>query len=427
MTSFEKVKNLKGTVRVPSDKSISHRSFMFLAMAKGQGRVIDPLLSADTKATMAAMHAVGVEFTETVNGFIVKSNGYKGFKEPTDVIDCMNSGTSARLLTGVFAPTNKYFVLTGDESLRKRPMDRVIDPLTAMGAKFVARDGNHLLPMTILPSVTKPVYMEATTKSAQVKSAVLLAGVQTEGITTYIEKAVTRNHTEIMLSALGAKVQTDGLKITIEGAADLRSMDIVVPGDFSSAAFFLGAALMFENSELMLENVGLNPTRSGMLQVLKEMGVKYEIDNERGGAEKLGDIFIQSQSIKGVTVEGDIIANMIDELPLVATLGLFADSPIIIKGAKELRVKESDRIETTLYNLKQLGAQVEEYEDGMKVYPMTEINDKAQLKSFGDHRIAMIAIMLAKRFGGDITVDDVKCVDVSFPTFMETFATLEQK
>ncbi|PLX68024.1 MAG: 3-phosphoshikimate 1-carboxyvinyltransferase [Denitrovibrio sp.] len=427
MTSFEKVKNLKGTVRVPSDKSISHRSFMFLAMAKGQGRVIDPLLSADTKATMAAMHAVGVEFTETVNGFIVKSNGYKGFKEPTDVIDCMNSGTSARLLTGVFAPTNKYFVLTGDESLRKRPMDRVIDPLTAMGAKFVARDGNHLLPMTILPSVTKPVYMEATTKSAQVKSAVLLAGVQTEGITTYIEKAVTRNHTEIMLSALGAKVQTDGLKITIEGAADLRSMDIVVPGDFSSAAFFLGAALMFENSELMLENVGLNPTRSGMLQVLKEMGVKYEIDNERGGAEKLGDIFIQSQSIKGVTVEGDIIANMIDELPLVATLGLFADSPIIIKGAKELRVKESDRIETTLYNIKQLGAQVEEYEDGMKVYPMTEINDKAQLKSFGDHRIAMIAIMLAKRFGGDITVDDVKCVDVSFPTFMETFATLEQK
>ncbi len=196
---------------------------------------------------------------------------------------------------------------------------------------------------------------------------------------------------------------------------------------FSSAAFFLGAALMFENSELMLENVGLNPTRSGMLQVLRDMGVQYEIDSERGGAEKLGDIFIKSQPIKGVTIEGDIIANMIDELPLVATLGLFAESPVTIRGAKELRVKESDRIETTLYNLKQLGAEVEEFEDGMKVYPMTKINDKAKLKSFGDHRIAMIAIMLAKRFGSGITVDDVKCVDVSFPTFLESFATLEQK
>ncbi|MGD9807578.1 MAG: 3-phosphoshikimate 1-carboxyvinyltransferase [Deferribacterales bacterium] len=426
MKKFEAVDSIKGTVRVPPDKSISHRSFMFLSMAKGRGRVIDPLLSADTKATMAAMRAVGVEFEETVNGYVITSEGYQNFKEPTDVIDCMNSGTTARLLTGVFAPTNKYYVLTGDASLRKRPMDRVINPLSEMGAKFAARNGNSLLPMTILPSVTKPVDLIATTKSAQVKSAVLLAGVQTEGVTTYTEKAVTRNHTEIMLSALGAKVSVDGLKISVEGAADLRSMDIVVPGDFSSAAFFLGGALMFDNSELVLENVGLNPTRSGMLQVLSGMGVKYEIDSERGDAEKLGDICISSQSFGGCTIEGDIVANMIDELPMMATLGLFANSPITIKNAKELRVKESDRIETTLYNLRQLGAEVEEYEDGMKVYPIKSVNDKAELKSFGDHRIAMIAIMLAKRFGGNITVDDVDCVDVSFPTFMETFKALEQ-
>jgi 3-phosphoshikimate 1-carboxyvinyltransferase len=426
MKKFEAVDSIKGTVRVPPDKSISHRSFMFLSMAKGRGRVIDPLLSADTKATMAAMRAVGVEFEETVNGYVITSEGYQNFKEPTDVIDCMNSGTTARLLTGVFAPTNKYYVLTGDASLRKRPMDRVINPLSEMGAKFAARNGNSLLPMTILPSVTKPVDLIATTKSAQVKSAVLLAGVQTEGVTTYTEKAVTRNHTEIMLSALGAKVSVDGLKISVEGAADLRSMDIVVPGDFSSAAFFLGGALMFDNSELVLENVGLNPTRSGMLQVLSGMGVKYEIDSERGDAEKLGDICISSQSFGGCTIEGDIVANMIDELPMMATLGLFANSPITIKNAKELRVKESDRIETTLYNLRQLGAEVEEYEDGMRVYPIKSVNDKAELKSFGDHRIAMIAIMLAKRFGGNITVDDVDCVDVSFPTFMETFKALEQ-
>jgi 3-phosphoshikimate 1-carboxyvinyltransferase len=426
MKKFEAVDSIKGTVRVPPDKSISHRSFMFLSMAKGRGRVIDPLLSADTKATMAAMRAVGVEFEETVNGYVITSEGYQNFKEPTDVIDCMNSGTTARLLTGVFAPTNKYYVLTGDASLRKRPMDRVINPLSEMGAKFAARNGNSLLPMTILPSVTKPVDLIATTKSAQVKSAVLLAGVQTEGVTTYTEKAVTRNHTEIMLSALGAKVSVDGLKISVEGAADLRSMDIVVPGDFSSAAFFLGGALMFDNSELVLENVGLNPTRSGMLQVLSGMGVKYEIDSERGDAEKLGDICISSQSFGGCTIEGDIVANMIDELPMMATLGLFANSPITIKNAKELRVKESDRIETTLYNLRQLGAEVEEYEDGMKVYPIKSVNDKAELKSFGDHRIAMIAIMLAKRFGGNITVDNVDCVDVSFPTFMETFKALEQ-
>lgn len=426
MTNFDRINSIKGTVRVPPDKSISHRSFMFLSMARGKGRVIDPLLSADTKATMAAMRAVGVDFQETVDGYIVTSEGYQNFKEPNDVIDCMNSGTTARLLSGVFAPANKYFVLTGDASLRKRPMDRVIDPLTAMGAKFAARNDGHNLPMTILPSKTHATDLIAATKSAQVKSAILLAGVQTEGVTTYTEKAVTRNHTEIMLSALGAKISVDGLKISVQGAADLRSMDIVVPGDFSSAAFFLGAALMFENSELVLENVGLNPTRSGMLKVLDSMGVNYEIDSERGGAEKLGDIFIKSQSFKGCTVEGDIIANLIDELPMIATLGLFADSPVTIRGAKELRVKESDRIETTLYNLRQLGAEVEEYEDGMKVYPLGKLNDGASLKSFGDHRIAMIAIMLAKRFGG-ITVDDVECVDVSFPTFMETFKRLEQK
>jgi len=427
MRSFDQVNSIKGTVRVPSDKSISHRSFMFLAMAKGQGRVIDPLLSADTKATMAAMRAVGVEFTETVNGFVVKSAGYQNFKEPHNVIDCMNSGTSARLLTGVFAPTNKYYVMTGDDSLRNRPMDRVIKPLTEMGAKFAARADGRYLPMTILPAKVNPIYMEATTKSAQVKSAILLAGVQTDGVTTYVEKAITRNHTEIMLAALGAKVKVDGLKISIEGAADLRSMDIVVPGDFSSAAFFLGGALMFDKSELLLENVGLNPTRNGLLKVLESMGVKYEIDSERGDAEKLGDISIASQSFSGCTVEGDIIANLIDELPMVATLGLFANSPVVIKNAKELRVKESDRIETTLYNLRQLGAEVEEYEDGMKVYPIKNVNTNANLKSFGDHRIAMIAIMLAKRFGKGITVDDVDCVDVSFPTFLETFSSLEQK
>ncbi|WP_277656015.1 3-phosphoshikimate 1-carboxyvinyltransferase [Seleniivibrio woodruffii] len=425
MTAFKQVKSLKGTVRVPSDKSISHRSFMFLSMAKGRGRIIDPLLSADTKATMAAMQAMGVTFEETVNGFVVTSQGYKDFKEPENVIDCMNSGTTARLLTGVYAPSGKYIVLTGDASLRRRPMDRVIIPLSQMGAKFAARDNGRCLPLTIMPSKLHSADIIAETKSAQVKSAILLAGVQAEGITTYTEKAVTRNHTEIMLSALGAKITTEGLKITVEGAAELNAIDIVVPGDFSSAAFFLGAALMFEGSELMLENVGLNPTRSGMLKVLDDMGVKYTIENERGGAEKLGDIIISSQSFSGCTVEGDIIPNIIDELPMIATLGLFADSPVTIRNAKELRVKESDRIAATLYNLNALGAETEEYEDGMKVYPIKNINTKAALKSFEDHRIAMVAIMLAKRFGGEITVDNIECVDVSFPTFMETFKSLE--
>lgn len=337
----------------------------------------------------------------------------------------MNSGTTARLLTGVYAPSGKYIVLTGDASLRRRPMDRVIIPLSQMGAKFAARDNGRCLPLTIMPSKLHSADIIAETKSAQVKSAILLAGVQAEGITTYTEKAVTRNHTEIMLSALGAKITTEGLKITVEGAAELNAIDIVVPGDFSSAAFFLGAALMFEGSELMLENVGLNPTRSGMLKVLDDMGVKYTIENERGGAEKLGDIIISSQSFSGCTVEGDIIPNIIDELPMIATLGLFADSPVIIRNAKELRVKESDRIAATLHNLNALGAETEEYEDGMKVYPIKNINTKANLKSFDDHRIAMVAIMLAKRFGGEITVDNIECVDVSFPTFMETFKSLE--
>jgi len=427
MITFGKIKSVKGEISVPADKSITHRSFMLGAMAEGSTRVTNPLMSRDTIATMEAMKALGAEFIPAENGFVVVSKGYRAFNEPSDVINCDNSGTTARLISGLIAPAGVYAVLTGDDSLRKRPMKRVIKPLSLMGSRMEAASNGTLLPLTILPSKMHGADITGETKSAQVKSAVLLAAAQIEGLTTYTEPASTRNHSEIMLKNFGADISVNGKTVIVNGGRPLTGTDAAVPGDFSSAAFFIGAALIFEGADITIKNVGLNETRTGLLTALSSFGVKFELNYYENTIEPMGDIHIKHQSFRGGKVDGELIANLIDELPLLAFLGLFADSPVEIRDAHELRVKESDRIAATLYNLNQLGAKTEEFEDGMKIYPLKKEPVQAHLRSFFDHRIAMLSILMCKRFGEKVSVDEIQSVDVSFPNFVSILEEIENK
>jgi 3-phosphoshikimate 1-carboxyvinyltransferase len=306
-------------------------------------------------------------------------------------------------------------------------MKRVIKPLSLMGSRMEAASNGTLLPLTILPSKMHGADITGETKSAQVKSAVLLAAAQIEGHTTYTEPASTRNHSEIMLKNFGADISVNGKTVIVNGGRPLTGTDAAVPGDFSSAAFFIGAALIFEGADITITNVGLNETRTGLLTALSAFGVKFELNYYENTIEPMGDIHIKHQSFRGGKVDGELIANLIDELPLLAFLGLFADSPVEIRDAHELRVKESDRIAATLYNLNQLGAEAEEFEDGMKIYPLKKEPVQAHLRSFFDHRIAMLSILMCKRFGEKVSVDEIQSVDVSFPNFVSILEEIENK
>lgn len=424
MKTFKKIDSLRGEVTVPPDKSVTHRAFLLSLMAEGVSYVINPLLSRDTLSTLSAVEMLGGEVTKNENGYRIMSPGFSCFNEPSGIIDCGNSGTTARLITGVLAPQSKLFILTGDDSLKKRPMGRVIAPLSRMGAKIYGRQDNRLLPLAVIQARMFPADIKAAVKSAQVKSAVLLAAAQIDGKSSYTETTPTRNHSEIMLRQFGCDLSVDGDKVTINGGKKLSPSEVRVPGDFSSSAFFLAAALMFENSEIVIKNVGLNNTRTGLLDVLKNFGVKFAVNLRNSDTgEPFGDISIKSQNVKGGKISGGIIANIIDEIPAIAALGLFAEKPVEIRDAGELRVKESDRISALVCNLRSLGAEVEEYDDGLKIYPLKSVM-KAELKSFDDHRIAMVNILLSKRFG-NLPIDDIACVDVSFPEFLLNIEKLE--
>lgn len=425
MKIFDKVSSLKGEMVVPSDKSVTHRAFLLSLMADGVSYVKNPLISRDTMSTLTAVEMLGAEVEKEGDVYKIKSSGFNCFREPGDIMDCGNSGTTARLITGVLAPQGKFFVLTGDDSLKKRPMDRVIEPLSRLGSKIYGRNSNKQLPLAVTPAKVFAADITGKVKSAQVKSAVLLAAAQINGRSSYTETVSTRNHSEIMLSQFGCDLSTDGKMITINGGKKMVPSEVLVPGDFSSSAFFIAAALMFDNSEILIKNIGLNSTRTGMLNVLEKFGVKFDVDVKSSGeGEPFGNISIASQNIKGGCISGDIIANIIDEIPAIAALGLFADNPVEIRDAGELRVKESDRISALVYNLRAIGAQIEEHPDGLKVFPLTSLNNKAELKSFDDHRIAMVNILLSKRFG-NLPIDDITCVDVSFPDFISNIEKLE--
>ena len=427
MITFDKCSTFKGSIKVPADKSITHRAIFVASMADGVSVINNPLLSRDTFATIEVMQQLGVNIVNERSRLLVHSDGYDNFKEPFGVLDCDNSGTTARLLMGVLAPHKFHACITGDGSLLRRPMGRVIKPLNSLGASIRGKKENTMLPASVMDGSLKNGNIEGEIPSAQVKSAVLLAGAQIKGDTSYTEPAQTRDHTERMFEAFGVKVKRDGKKITVSGGSKIEQTKVTIPGDFSSAAFFIGAGIIFEDSDILIEDCGLNPSRIGLLDVLKDLGVSVEYEIEDNGFEPKGYIKVKHGRIKGGKVCGEIISNIIDEIPVLAMTALFGLAPLEIRDAKELRVKECDRIEALVKNFRSLGAEVEEFDDGLKIHPLKSEPSKARLLAFDDHRISMVNIILAKKFGVKVMLDNIMSTDVSYPEFIGDLLSLEVK
>lgn len=420
------IKNIDAEISIPGDKSISHRSLLISAISEGECRIDNLLMSEDCLNTLRALRELGITIDQIGDAsFLVYGKGLMGLQTPNQVLDMGNSGTGIRLLAGLLAAQQFTATLTGDESLATRPMKRIIEPLSMMGARISARDNNYL-PLTIKGSNLQPLTYLMPMASAQVKSAILLAGLQITGETSVIEPAHSRDHTEKMLSYFGADLTVDELTVSIRGGQKLKPRDIKVPGDISSAAFFMVAAAAKPGAHLIIKDVGLNPTRTGILTVLEQMGADIMIhpsaDNNPAWSEPRGDIEITGTQLHGVTIEGATIPLVIDELPILAVAGALADGKTVIKDAQELRVKESDRISVMVRNLSAVGVQVEEHDDGMTIQGNACLHG-ATVHSFGDHRIAM-SMAVAGLFSqeGTVTVCDIKNIDTSFPNFGDIFS-----
>ena len=424
-------RGLTGKIRVPGDKSVSHRSVMFSAIAKGQARVRNFLEAADCLSTAACMRALGAGVERQADGsFLVTGVGLHGLKEPQGVLDAGNSGTTLRLLLGILAAQPFFSALSGDASLSRRPMGRVVEPLTRMGATIRGRGANRFLPLAVLPheGSLRAMDYESPVASAQVKSAVLLAGLYAERETCLTEPALSRDHTERMLSAFGARIEREGTKVTIEPADELFAPEeIVVPGDISSAAYWLVAASLIEGSDIILQDVGVNPTRTGILDVLSDMGANITIDNEReSGGEALADIRVRTASLRGTSFGGEIIPRLIDEIPILAVAALFADGDTVISGATELRVKETDRLAAVTTELNRLASgAVEAKEDGMVIHGGRTLSP-ASCRTYDDHRMAM-SLAVAGAAGVGVTLDAPSCVNISYPSFYQTLDGLVQQ
>ena len=423
-------RGLTGKIRVPGDKSVSHRSVMFSAIAKGKVHVRNFLEAADCLSTAACMRALGAGVErQTDASFLVTGVGLHGLKEPQGVLDAGNSGTTLRLLLGILAAQPFFSALTGDASLSRRPMGRVVEPLTRMGAVIRGRGSDRFLPLAVLPheGSLRAMDYESPVASAQVKSAVLLAGLYAERATCLTEPALSRDHTERMLSAFGAKIEREGTKVTIKPADELFAPEeIVVPGDISSAAYWLVAASLIEGSDIILQDVGVNPTRTGILDVLSDMGANITIDNEReSGGEALADIRVRSASLRGASFGGEIIPRLIDEIPILAVAALFADGDTVISGAAELRVKETDRLAAVTAELNRLAPDaVEAKEDGMVIHGGRTLSP-ASCRTYDDHRMAM-SLTVAGAAGAGVTLDAPSCVNISYPSFYQTLDKLVQ-
>jgi len=424
-------RGLTGKIRVPGDKSVSHRSVMFSAIAKGKVRVRNFLEAADCLSTAACMRALGAGVERQADGsFLVTGVGLHGLKEPQGVLDAGNSGTTLRLLLGILAAQPFFSALSGDASLSRRPMGRVVEPLTRMGATIRGRGANRFLPLAVLPheGSLRAMDYESPVASAQVKSAVLLAGLYAERETCLTEPALSRDHTERMLSAFGARIEREGTKVTIEPADELFAPEeIVVPGDISSAAYWLVAASLIEGSDIILQDVGVNPTRTGILDVLSDMGANITIDNEReSGGEALADIRVRTASLRGTSFGGEIIPRLIDEIPILAVAALFADGDTVISGATELRVKETDRLAAVTTELNRLASgAVEAKEDGMVIHGGRTLSP-ASCRTYDDHRMAM-SLAVAGAAGVGVTLDAPSCVNISYPSFYQTLDGLVQQ
>ncbi len=423
-TFVEPTDTLNGEITVPGDKSISHRAIILGSIAEGTTEITGLLEGEDNIRTINAFRSMGVNIERVSPGeFTVKGVGLRGLSEPEDVIYAGNSGTTARLLTGLLSAQDFFTVLTGDASLRGRPMSRVITPLSKMGATIYGRDGGRCLPLAIKGSALRGVEYDSPVASAQVKSALLLAGLYAEGDTTVNEPRVSRDHTERIFEGFGAKVRRDGTSVTVSQAGSLKGTKVVVPGDLSSAAFFIVAAAITGDSHLVIKDVGVNPTRCGIIDILRRMGCGIEFENVRNGTEPVADIVVKSSTLKGVEISGDELLPAIDEFPIICVAAALAEGKTVISGASELRVKESDRISAMATVLGKLGSVVEEREDGIVIEGVEELKS-AMVDCFDDHRIAMSAAVAALKTNGGVQIDGAESVEISFPGFFALLSKL---
>lgn len=417
---IQKIKKAVGQIKVPGDKSISHRAVMLGSLANGVTEISGFLKGADCLSTIDCFRKMGIDIDINGENVTVHGNGLRGLKKPDEMLYTGNSGTTTRLLCGILAGQNFDTSITGDASIQKRPMGRVVQPLSMMGAKIE----NEYCPLYITGTKLHGIDYKMPVASAQVKTAIILAGLYADGETVIHEIEKSRDHTELMLSAMGADLIVDNLDITVKPTNDLTAVNVDVPGDISSAAFFLVLGAIMPNSQITVINVGINPTRTGIIDVLKDMGADITLENVHTSAgETVADITVRSSSLKGTTVGGDIIPRLIDELPIIAVAAVFADGQTVIKDAQELKVKETNRIRAVVDEFNKCGIDITETDDGMIINGGKSIHG-ADFKTYGDHRMAMSLTVLAQLADGESTLDDSDCACVSYPTFFDDFYKL---
>ena len=421
-----KATSLKGTVRVPGDKSISHRSIMFGAISRGLTEVSGFLQGADCRSTISCFQKLGIEIRNENQKVLVYGKGLHGLHAPSDILDAGNSGTTTRLISGILAGQPFESTITGDASIQKRPMGRIMTPLSKMGASFESAHHNNCAPFAIRGGHLKGIRYDSPVASAQVKSSILLAGLYADGETSVTEPQLSRNHTELMLQGFGADITAFETTASIRPEPDLVGQKIRVPGDISSAAYFLAAGLLVPNSEILIENVGVNPTRDGILTAARAMGGSVTSFNHRTeSGEPVADLLVRSSSLQGITVEGSLIPALIDEIPILAVMACFARGTTVIKDAQELKVKESDRIAVVSENLAAMGADITPTEDGMIIRGGAPLHG-AHIETHMDHRIAMAFAIAGMCCDGTVTFSDHSCIEISYPDFFKDLNALQQ-
>lgn len=422
--STKSLKGLRGEVTIPGDKSISHRAVMFGALANGTTEVRNFLQGADCLSTIECFRRLGIEIENTPEKILIHGKGLHGLSAPSDILDTGNSGTTTRLISGILAAQPFETTLTGDASIQKRPMKRIMEPLSMMGADIVSVNGNDCAPLRINGKPLHGINYTSKVASAQVKSAILLAGLYADGETSVTEPVISRNHSEIMLNYFGADVHTTGNTATIKPQPELTAQYVNVPGDISSAAYFIAAGLCVPNSEILIKNVGINPTRDGIIKVALAMGGDLTLLNENHDGEPTADILVKSSALHGITIEGDIIPTLIDELPIINIMAAAADGTTVIKDASELKVKESNRIDVMVENLSAMGSSITGTDDGMIIEGGKPLHG-AVIDSYADHRIAMSFAVAALLADGETTIKGRDIVNISYPAFYDDLSKLQ--
>ncbi|NLL77271.1 MAG: 3-phosphoshikimate 1-carboxyvinyltransferase [Clostridiales bacterium] len=411
-----KIKGLKGELTVPGDKSISHRAVMFGSLALGTTEITNFLQGADCLSTIDCFRRLGIDIENEADTIIIHGRGLDGLAAPSSILDAGNSGTTTRLISGILAAQPFESILTGDESIQKRPMKRIMEPLSMMGADILSLRGNDCAPLRITGKKLHGIHYYSKIASAQVKSAILLAGLYADSVTKVTEPTISRNHSEIMLRTFGANVRTEGTTAVIEPRPALKGAKIQIPGDISSAAYFIAAGLIVPGSDILIKNVGINPTRDGIIKVAKAMGGNITLLNESHAGEPTADLHVTYSELHGITIEGDIIPTLIDEIPIIAIMAATAKGTTVIKDAFELKVKESNRIDATVQNLSSMGCKVTGTDDGMIIRGGGNLTGSV-IDPHADHRIAMSFAVASLIAQGENEILNSDCVSISYPSF----------